>query len=301
MTRNDIYTAGLHPFGDYTTEFFTTNRRLDSFDEVIRKVTKDVDFPELRKRFGYLTKSSTKWDITNPTGTTMRYTYVSGWQADENISIGDSVKVYLKYADANNNLTAVVTGVTSILGKITSFDIVNTNGVVESGIIAGSGYIVNADIVTVKGQQDYALPNDLQKIQGNCVKVDNIQYDLLDANQQATTGRYYSCWMEDGRIVFNSELTDGAIIDITYYRVHEAITSDTQTLEISEENGKDVLVAGMSYKFSVLDNSIGSEESMVFANMYERQVNATKFYLLSVLQKGRILTYNDAPNNTWTI
>lgn len=83
--------------------------------------------------------STTQFDITNPAGTTWRYTY-DGTGTDPLLStyitVGDTVVIAAQNFNANNNETATVTAVTS-----TYFEITSAAGTAETNKTIGTGSI----------------------------------------------------------------------------------------------------------------------------------------------------------------
>lgn len=96
--------------------------------------------------------STTQFDITNPSGTTFRYTF-DGTGTDPLISsttfpIGSQVLVNAQNFNAANNGLFTITGVGT-----NYFEVTNASGVVESNKTIGSGYIYNqyTKTVTING------------------------------------------------------------------------------------------------------------------------------------------------------
>lgn len=84
--------------------------------------------------------STTQFDITNPAGTTWRYTYDGTGTnplLSTYITVGDTIVINAQNFNANNNETATVTAVTS-----TYFEITSAAGTVESNKTIGTGSIV---------------------------------------------------------------------------------------------------------------------------------------------------------------
>lgn len=93
--------------------------------------------------------STTQFDITNPSGTTFRYTY-DGTGTDPEIStylaVGSELVLAAQNFSAANNGTFTVTAISS-----TYFDVTNASGVVESNKTIGTGSItINTISVTAK-------------------------------------------------------------------------------------------------------------------------------------------------------
>lgn len=83
--------------------------------------------------------STTQFDITNPTGTTIRYTYDSTGtnpNLTSNIKIGNIIHITASGFNVANQGWFVVTDVTS-----TYFEVANASGVVESNKVIGTGVI----------------------------------------------------------------------------------------------------------------------------------------------------------------
>lgn len=95
--------------------------------------------------------STTQFDITNPSGSTFRYTY-DGNGTDPNIGstimVGDTVTIQGYNFNANNNGTFTITGVST-----NYFEITNASGVAENNVTLGTlfndGYIWNVTDLTV--------------------------------------------------------------------------------------------------------------------------------------------------------
>lgn len=91
--------------------------------------------------------SSTQFDITNPAGTTFRYTF-DGTGTDPDISlannpIGSLINIVSNNIDANNQGVFVITG-----AGANYFEVTNASGVVESNKTRGTGYIVKSGTTT---------------------------------------------------------------------------------------------------------------------------------------------------------
>ncbi len=83
--------------------------------------------------------STTQYDITNPSGTTFKYTYDGTGlnpQITQKVHVGSTVVISAQNFHANNNGTFVVTAFDS-----TSFSVTNASGVVESNKTIGTGFI----------------------------------------------------------------------------------------------------------------------------------------------------------------
>jgi len=83
--------------------------------------------------------ATTQFDITNPTGTTFRYTWdTTGTDpdVDGNVHVGKSIIINAQNFNAANNLTATVTAVAA-----TYFEITNASGVAENNKTIGTGSI----------------------------------------------------------------------------------------------------------------------------------------------------------------
>jgi hypothetical protein len=106
----------------------------------------------------------TKITITNPSGTTFRYTYVDGTNPyfKLNLVIGDYIKIAGQNFSAGNNGTFAITG----LGT-TYFEVTNASGVAEADKTMGTGYIGISDSAgTLIGTRGIVLRNTFATLYG---------------------------------------------------------------------------------------------------------------------------------------
>lgn len=137
--------------GAYTTMASATSNTI-----TINGTTTWLDTGFYAQSFSTVGGSSTQFDITNPSGTTFRYTF-DGTGTDPVISsatfpIGSYTLVEAENFNAANNGIFVVTGVGS-----NYFEVTNASGVVESNKTIGTGFIYKQYTKVLKiGTNTYA-------------------------------------------------------------------------------------------------------------------------------------------------
>jgi len=298
ITRSQITRKALHNEIDYTKNFFTDEIREDKFKEALDELTMDIDFPSLRKIWGHYGKSSTTFDITNPSGTTFRYTYSSGSAplfTTNNAAIGRTFVIKGLDFAADNNLTSVLTNVDE-----TYFEIDNASGVVESSKGLKSGYIIDNAILGVNDVCDYEMPSDFQKFSGT-VLVGNSSYDPIKEDESAMESNFdrNSIYIEDSRFVLTPAPSNASIIRLPYYASHPALDDNTP-LKLPDE-AETALIRGVMFLFAEMDDAVSSQETAAIFQLYERAKTRLDNFIKTRRLNGRRDIFNDAYDDMFDI
>ena len=133
--------------------------------------------------------STTQFDITNPTGTTYRYTY-DGTGTDPLITaltfpIGDVLEIVVDNFNVANTGTFTITG-----SGANYFEITNASGVAETNKTLGAGYIKISGTTTI-GKQYSTLYSDLAVFNDILWATDNVN---LWYKTQDTVGSANTWW-----------------------------------------------------------------------------------------------------------
>lgn len=157
ITGTDLQGASGTTWSNISTSVFTSGNIAD-FDNFLDRAYIAVEDKNLRYydgstlsstdqvgsgNFYSLGSSTTQFDITNPSGTTWRFTY-DGTGTDPElttyITVGDTIVIQAQNFNANNKGTYVVTAVSGT-GSGSYFEISDSTGTVESNKTIGTGYI----------------------------------------------------------------------------------------------------------------------------------------------------------------
>lgn len=139
----------------------STKITIIKYDQVRFFHTTDTTFSagDPLRTYVLLGNETTQFDITNPAGTTFRYTYdTTGTNPDieKFVKTGYTIVINAQNFDSNNNGTFTATGVGT-----NYFEVTNASGVAESNKTIGTGYIkVNTNYIDIDATSDLTKFDD---------------------------------------------------------------------------------------------------------------------------------------------
>ena len=210
--------------------------------------------------------STTRFDITNPSGTTFRYTW-DGTGTDPGITaltipIGASIAIDAQNFNAANNIPGVATG-----SGNNYFEMTNAAGVAESDKTIGTGYIQvsgggygsgydaqKSDSANFNNQIWFTEKTKLSALEGNDMIIRDVINDSL--HKLAYLKKFDRLYYTDNKVTIKSIDTSNVVASSGDYFINIGNSLGEITTIISDT--QKIFIATLMTNDSIGDNSVGS-------------------------------------------